>query len=749
MSPTPTQLRSPFSQPMIRKYWLVISLILVVVGQSLVRDPLPYPFFQKTTDILVRWNEDNYLSLDNPVNVLIGLLTILFGTIIHAFLFASQGKSQDINFPENNWAHWKRSIPWVIANFGIYTLIMIQLARHQNSVTLFWGWLTTLLIFTILFWTNEHKLETLIHQTDILWMLILFALAIIIGSYMLNDLPAGWIADEGPFWVAARSIAIGESAPSFFDTGVYTFPIASSILQGWIMRWAGVNMWGWRFASVLSAACVVFPLYLLTRELFDRRTAIVANVMMIANPYFLAFARLGYNNIQALFPVTFCIYFLILGLRRNNRFYLWLAGLAGLGFYTYFAAWLGLVVAILTPVAFALVTRQKFQKSLSPLLIVTTAAFLVFLPRILYGVSGDSDKSLSYKIWETGPINLFYGKFVFGDERIAEADIFTIDGVEVFYDPDLYGIVLLRGFIRTTAALFDPIGYNDHQIVFGLAGPGSSLFFALGLGVALANFKKFRYLTPLVFFLSGFVFLGVLASLPPRPTHMVAIIPALAMISAIGLISFLDALTKTDTSIPDGINRNNKIATAGILTIIVLMGCFQYFFMLPYAYAPPSQDDYISWLGRQISTPVDLYLINHYATLRNPMDESERDMTPHTVTTFTPADIDAAPEQVKQWNHFVAFVSLQSGAAYADNLAAQIPGASVQAAFVTGQRRRGYVISDLPVNTSMDISLQHGITDLWNSPARSILLFCGLGIILLLVIQWMTSKTSNKMSEIP
>ncbi|HNJ13629.1 MAG TPA: glycosyltransferase family 39 protein [Anaerolineales bacterium] len=723
-------------QPIPRKYWLVFALILVVLGQALMREPQPFPYFDTLADTLKNWNDDAYLALSNPFNTLIGLALILLGTIVSALSTRTAPAEDYPVMGTMHWEKWKRYKHWVILNLIVYGFIMVQLALHKDSVTFFWGWLAFLLVFTILFWENEHKPMEWITLTDAAWILGLFTLATAMGAYLLNDLPAGWIADEGPFWVAARNIAIGKTDPSFFDTGVFTFPIASSLLQGWIMRWAGINMWGWRFASVLPAAGSVIPLYLLTRELFDRRTAIAASFMMIANPYFLAFARLGYNNIQALIPVTLCLYFLTLGLKKNSLYYFWLAGLAaGVGFYTYFAAWLGLAAAILIILAFTLISRQSFRSGITSLLVVSTAACLVILPRVLYGASGENEKSLTYKIWETGPINLFYGKLVFGDERMAEADIFNLEGIDLFYDASLYKLVFTRGFIRTTAVLFDPIGYNDHPIVFGLAGPGSSIFFALGFGMALVDLKKLRHLIMLIFFLAGFFFLGVLASIPPRPTHMVAILPAIAMISASGLTNFTTTVLNTIKE------RRIMLTTAGILSIIVLMGCVQYFFLLPFAYAPPNQNDYIAWLTRQIQEPIHLYIID------NQVEPVQDSLSPHTTTMLSSAEISVNPEQVSTWKNFVAFISPQSGADYAEELAAQIPGADVQAAYAPGQRLRGYVISDLPLKTSMDISLQHGITDLWNSPARSILLICGVGSIFLFAMQWLTGKTSNKMSE--
>lgn len=703
---------------------------------------------------------------------MIGLFLIALAVIIYQRLFMSESEIVDAQEPymsNKTWLSWKKFLPWVTANLSVYTLVMVQIARHQHSTLLFVIWLASMFIFTFMFWKNEYQSTTLsslsLTYADGAWMLALFAFAIAAGSYLLNDLPAGWISDEGPFWEMARSIALGEKNPSFFDFGVFTFPMGSSILQGWIMRWAGINMWGWRFASVLPAALTVIPLYLLAHELFDRRMAIAANMMMIVNPYFLAFARLGYNNSQSLFPVTLCIYFLVLGIRKNSRLYLWLAGLAaGLGFYTYFSAWLGLVVLMIVILALTQIHGITFQKSIVPLAIILAGTLMVFLPRVLYGASGDTPMLLHYKIWETGPINTFYGQYIFGEDRITKAKIFMVgdqvkifddsslpgtimvgDQVELFYDPSLYGILLVRGIVRSAAVLFDPIGYADHQIIFGLAGPGSSIFFILGLGIALSNFKKMRYLIPSLWFLAGFFFLGTLTSFPPRPTHMVTMIPALSFISAIGLVSFLDAIISTNPETLERTLRWKNITAVIILIIIAIMSLFQFFFIIPYAYLPPNTDDYISWLGRQIPQPANIFLVDHYSTVRNPMDETLLKINQHHVSFLTRSNLESNPNQMETWKNFAAFIEPKDGREYAEWIAERIPGATVQTAYVPGKRLRGYIVTDIQVNTTMDISISHGVQDLWNSPARIILISCGIGIIALL-LKSSVSK-SNKTSE--
>ena len=157
------------------------------------------------------------------------------------------------------------------------------------------------------------------------------------------------------------------------------------------MRLFGVNIWGWRFASVLAGTFTVIPLYLLAREWFDRRVAIVAALIMVSSPYYLSFARMGYNNSQALFPVVFSLYFWSLGYRQNSTLYYWLAGLAaGLGFYTYPAAWLGLVTIVIVMLLLTAIRRIKFPQAIFIIFIFLIASGITAGPRLIYGASSQN-----------------------------------------------------------------------------------------------------------------------------------------------------------------------------------------------------------------------------------------------------------------------------------------------------------------------------------------------------------------------
>jgi 4-amino-4-deoxy-L-arabinose transferase-like glycosyltransferase len=730
------------------KVWLVAGFILVAAGQIIMRGERVFAFPDPVSRVADGLNKSLYLSLNIPANTLFGLFLIFLGLMICTFLFAFQklsgdGLAQYINI--RHWLPFRTHIAWIVFAAALYVFAMGGIVIRPRSDLPFWMWLLSIFVFTLILWRNENREEkaanSRLTHIDGIGILVLFGLAIGVGAYRLNDFPAGWIPDEGPFWDMARSLALGEKNPSFFDAGVFTFPVSSSLFQSWIMRWVGVNFWGWRFASVVPAALTIIPLYLLAYELFDRRVAVAANVIMIVNPYFLAFARLGYNNSQVLFPVTLAVYFLVLSLRNNSRLYLWLAGLtAGLGFYTYFAAWLGLVVLCIVLASLPMLYRLKLRVILVPLLIIIAGALTVFLPRVVFGISDDSTVALHYKIWETGPINTFYGNFVFGSERIAQAKNFVVSDVELFYDPQLYSILFARGVVRTAAVLFDPIGYKDHPIFFGLLGPGSALFFVLGAGIALANFRDLKYFIPFAWFAAGFFFLGVIASIPPRPTHMVAVIPVLSLLSAVGLTSLINSLINRVST------RIKTFVTAVVLSVIAVMGLFHFFFMIPYLYSPPTQDDYISWLGRQIPEPANLILVDHFAVTRHPMDESLMKLTEHTVVSLSNTDLQADPERVRSWKNFVVFFALPDARKNAEWLNNQVPGSSLLEAYGPGRIFRGYVVTDLQyLNTTMEMGLAHGITGLWNSPARAILILCMIGVLVILVNRWQQTRLASKL----
>jgi len=355
-----------------RWFWLLIGLGLLTYSQHLMQQRDPVGDINPALDSLnVNWK----LEIVNMQNLGAAFPFLLAGGIISMLAFLPAWKKQDEPSPSQDITHkpaWSYILPRLGLGILLFAYLIYKLARHEYTPILPWLWITILALLTYLFYkhakSGEEDLALKITRIDVIWIAGLFLAGLAIGSFALQDIPNIMVPDEGSFWENGRAIAAGDFKPAFFDFGVYTFPIVSSIFQGWVMRLVGINLWGWRFASVLAGTFTVIPLYLLAREWFDQRVAVIATLLMLSSPYYLSFARMGYNNSQSLFPVALCLYFWSLGYKRNSLLFYWLAGLAaGLGFYTYTAAWLGPVTIVIVMILLTFIRRIPGPLSYVPL----------------------------------------------------------------------------------------------------------------------------------------------------------------------------------------------------------------------------------------------------------------------------------------------------------------------------------------------------------------------------------------------
>ena len=171
---------------------------------------------------------------------------------------------------------------WLLIAGGAFALLILMINSDGFTSFQIPVWLTSLIIFTFVMgkWDRQRQVNLSPHvgRTDWLWMIGLMFAAILLGVYRLQGLPDQLMGDEGNFWTIARDIAKGIFKPSMFSPGVYSFPVFSSIIQSWFLRLFGIDLWGWRFGSVMMGVVTIPPLYLLAREAYDRKVAIVSSI---------------------------------------------------------------------------------------------------------------------------------------------------------------------------------------------------------------------------------------------------------------------------------------------------------------------------------------------------------------------------------------------------------------------------------------------------------------------------------------
>lgn len=627
--------------------WLtgLFGLALMITGQTwLAIDTLPSRPALKLGNWLTR---EIHLAIPSIDNVLYGLPLLLAGGVLLGMalrhiplLPVERDFNADQPFEPRKLS---RAWPWLTIGGGLFITLLLRL-----NVEGFYPFQAPMLIASLLMvaiafaaWDRRRgiHLSPQVSRQDLLWMLLVVTAGLVTGTYRLQGMPDGLIGDEGNFWGIAKAIATGEFEPSVFAVGVYTFPVFSSILPAWFIRIFGVSLWGWRLSSVLTGLLTVPPLYLLARELFNRKTAIAASFVLIASPYFMAFSRLGYNNIQALFVTTLALYWLYLGLKRKSSLYLYLAGCAaGLGFYVYFAARMAVVIALLFILSVWIGRKIKFREAGFATGMLLAGFFLLTIPHYVYGLSHDPI-ALSYKTFESLFFNTFNGLQFYPEEELyAVAPPFEINGNQLFYHPRIYLELLARGFIRSMLAFQKPWLISEHYIAFPLAGSMGALFYAAGLGWALLAARQPRSQLILLWFFVNALGLSTFNTVPPRHTHMVALIPALALLTAIGVQIIANGAAATVKKL----RGFRVVLLAFLLALIGLGGLYDYFIKMPPVYRP-HPDQIVLWTGLGVKDEALVYVYT------NPV---EKEFIPTMVQPFRPGILVEA----------LSFEEFQSGA---------------------------------------------------------------------------------------
>ena len=620
--------------------WLLalIGIYLIVVGQWKINiqippDAPPLP--------LGTWlTEQIHLADPNIDQVLYGLPLLVAGGLLLALSLRGIPLMPALKdgFKENPLAlsvlrsRWR----WLLVGFGFFVILLLRLGSLQFSLSEISLLLISLTLIGLAFllWDRDRKVDLSPHiaRPDLLWMIGLLAVGVVIGAFRLQGLPAQLVGDEGAFWTIARDIAINKFQPSIFAPGVYSFPIFSSYIQGWLLKVFGISLWGWRFSSVLSGLAAVWPLYLLAREMFNRRLAVISSIMLITSPYFIDFSRLGYNNIQALFFTALTLYWLYIGLNRKSSLYLYLAGcMAGLGFYTYFAARIALVISLLFILLIWMGKKIKFSAFLHAACLIGLGFTLVVTPYFIYGQKVDP-QGLSYKSFESAFFNSFNGlQFYSSSQLFSVAPPLEINGNELFYNPGIYTVLITRGFIRTMLAFQTSGLISEHYIAFPLAGTIGAVFFLIGLVLAFSKPKQPRNLLLILWFLLNVFGLSVFNTVPPRQAHMVAIIPAIAILIGIGINALADAASVIHIKT----KGYGTVILFALITLTAIGGLYDYFVRMPDQYHP-QPGEVISWANLESHGESLVYIYS---------DPSQKDFTPYSEVFNTTSSYQAVTAQ--------------------------------------------------------------------------------------------------------
>jgi 4-amino-4-deoxy-L-arabinose transferase-like glycosyltransferase len=573
-----------------------IGIILLGIGQYIISSSGRNDF------AISQWlTRTFYLAVDNMDNILIGSGLIVAGVFLLLRKVWAEKQSRRIFWHFN----WKRDLSlfpsrpplrMVMVALVFFIALVSSLYFQAYSFVLPILWITVILltIIWVIRWDvgNRSELRPGIQAVDLQSIFSISLIGLLVLTFKLRDFPAELIGDEGGFWSLAKLIASGTEYPPIFNHGVYSFGMLSSYFQAGLIRIFGDGLWGWRFSSVMTAVMAIPAIYLLAREMFDRKIGLAAAFSFISLPFLIAFSRLGYNNIQAVLIVAWSVYLFYAGYLRKNYTYILLSGIiSGLGIYSYPAA-MGGFFAIILFMLFLIITSPRNRTVLiNQIAILLIGFFIIAVPYIVNSFGGGGG-AIQEKPVESLFFNSWYGHDLFSNlPEYQNAITFQMHGNTLFFSPGLWVILLIRGFFRTILSFQSPFLVTEHFIYSPLAGPISVVFYLVGLLRVFYKRWEPRSLFLGLWFLINITAFSALNTFPPRQTHLVGIIPLFCVLISVGLFAVIDQIKKLIPRI-----SSKVISALGVLgvSVIVISGIWNYFYTVP-LYYKPDFEQIVSW----------------------------------------------------------------------------------------------------------------------------------------------------------
>lgn len=381
------------------------------------------------------------------------------------------------------------------------------------------------------------------------------------GLY-LERIPANLGGDEGTQGLAALELV----RPPFgnpFSTGWFSVPTMSFAVAGVAMRLFGATVAGLRALSAVAGALTVLTTYLFARELWDRRVAWFAALLLTPAHFHLHFSRLGSNQIGDGLLITLALWLFAVGLRTRRAWPFALSGaVVGLGWYAYFGARLiGIVVAAY--VAWEVLRRPDFLTRYGRHLLVLGVAALVVLAPLLFHYAAYPDTLAA----RADQVNIFSSGWLSNEQVITGRSAVSL---------------LLQQFWKSISAFnytLDPTFWYHPSIP--LLDWVSGAFFVLGLLWSMAHWGRRgqaalgNRLLLLWFWLA--LLLGwVMTENPPSSMRLVIIAPSLAVLAALGL----DWVLRLSRRL---FNRSAPVRLSGITLVVLLVGFLNlYYYFVVY-----------------------------------------------------------------------------------------------------------------------------------------------------------------------
>ncbi|MEK7580982.1 MAG: glycosyltransferase family 39 protein [Patescibacteria group bacterium] len=372
------------------------------------------------------------------------------------------------------------------------------------------------------------------------WLLIFtIILAAILRLTYLQQIPVGFNDDEAAFGYNAYSIS--KTARDEWGT-LMPFPAFESFgdwkLVGYLYLVVpfiyafGLTEFATRFPSAIIGILAVFTTYLLAKEIFNKKTAIIASLLLAISPWHIAASRNAFESDILIFFNTLFIFFFYKSL-NNFKYFKFFILTATITFYIYRSAW---VFTPLLVFCLFLIFENNFKKYRKEVLKYFIISFVLLIPIILSAFSfrGQSrfiQESFIYGVQNSGISQSLNERLGFCSQRYSR----VICRV-VYNKPTFFISQFTQNYIENLSPnLYFINGTSGYQ---GFAPRGFLYFFELPLALAglIYLLKKWSNTTKVI--LAWLLIVPLAPSLTSvgNPGRLNILLPLPQILASVGVI---------------------------------------------------------------------------------------------------------------------------------------------------------------------------------------------------------------------
>jgi 4-amino-4-deoxy-L-arabinose transferase-like glycosyltransferase len=471
--------------------------------------------------------------------------------------------------------HWRR-LAWALAAVAAVAATTWLSGRRERPLLALVLWLAAFLLASLAargsVLSPPARASSPWTRNEGVALAAILVLGAVARTIWIDDVPRYYFDDESRVGIFLRD-AFRAGFPNVFTMGWNSWPVVGMALQGIFAPFAGLNTTSLRLSSSLSGTLSILTTYLLARQLFSPRTAILAGSLFACGRTAIDFSRMGVTHAQVpLFEtLAFACWWQAINSGRALA-YLWAGIGLGLCLHTYnsgqlvpllWAGWVGLSL-VLAPR-----TALRCWRGAA---ITAIGLILTILPYFMHV----TDHLAFERNWREYT----------GMARSRQVASQVVDAWNTL-GPDAAWRILRHQSLRTWLG-FGVVPADAYALGYrggGMLDHVSAPLFVLGLIFAAANLHRPRYAFLIYWWLVTAVMGGVLTQAPPAFVRLVGLLPVLALLGALPLDLALRA-----TAAPGAKRIAARASVAALLAVMVWDNWRTYFVAFPQQSSQPSSE---------------------------------------------------------------------------------------------------------------------------------------------------------------